>query len=201
MSDRIDVPADSPADRFWTFSVAVYGAPEVAAACLGLQDGCGLDVNLLLFCCWSAAEGAPALGDVKIAEAVAAIRSWRERAIAPLRAIRRDLKNPVDGIDPPTREAFRKRVAALELEAERVTQRLLVAAVPCSVDIRATVAERLAAGAANVVGYAVAAGIDPVDQRAGLSTLLGAALGVSPATADQATEQAIRSRAVASAAL
>jgi len=41
----------SPADRFWAFSLALYGKPGVAPALLGLQDRLGVDVNLLLFCC------------------------------------------------------------------------------------------------------------------------------------------------------
>ena len=43
--------------RFWAFSLDVYGRPGVAPACLALQDRHGLDVNLLLFCCWAASQG------------------------------------------------------------------------------------------------------------------------------------------------
>ena len=43
--------------RFWAFSLEVYGRPGVAPACLALQDRHGLDVNLLLFCCWAASQG------------------------------------------------------------------------------------------------------------------------------------------------
>ena len=49
---------DFPAHPFWDFSLALYRKPGVAAACLRLQDGPGLDVNLLLYACWTAANGA-----------------------------------------------------------------------------------------------------------------------------------------------
>ncbi|HEX6103216.1 MAG TPA: TIGR02444 family protein, partial [Alphaproteobacteria bacterium] len=38
---------------FWSFSVALYGRPGVAPACLALQDRFGCDVNLLLFAIWA----------------------------------------------------------------------------------------------------------------------------------------------------
>lgn len=39
-------------NRFWRFSLAVYAAPGVADECLALQERCGIDVNILLFCAW-----------------------------------------------------------------------------------------------------------------------------------------------------
>ena len=41
-----------PPTPFWDFSLAVYGRPGVAPACLALQQRHGADVNLLLFCAW-----------------------------------------------------------------------------------------------------------------------------------------------------
>ena len=34
---------------FWRFSLTYYGQPGVSDACIALQDGCGVDVNLLLY--------------------------------------------------------------------------------------------------------------------------------------------------------
>ena len=34
---------------FWSFSLKVYAAPDVGDECISLQDGYGIDVNLLLF--------------------------------------------------------------------------------------------------------------------------------------------------------
>ena len=39
---------------FWRFSLRFYRLPGVADACIALQDGCGVDVNILLFLLWLA---------------------------------------------------------------------------------------------------------------------------------------------------
>ena len=44
------------AESFWDFSLALYGRPGVAPALIGLQDRLGLDVNMLLYCCWAGIE-------------------------------------------------------------------------------------------------------------------------------------------------
>ena len=41
---------------FWRFSLKFYGQSGVSDACIALQDGCGIDVNLLLFLFWLASE-------------------------------------------------------------------------------------------------------------------------------------------------
>ena len=73
---------------FWTFSLALYDQPGVAAACIELQDRHGLDVNLVLFACYASARGirlAPADIDV-LEDTVADIR---ETLVKPVRVLRR----------------------------------------------------------------------------------------------------------------
>ncbi len=193
MSDNTE-PGQAAA-RFWNHSVALYGKAGVEAACLALQDDCGLDVNILLFCCWTAAEGAPALGEDRLARAIDAQRSWRQRAIAPLRAVRRDLKSPVANLDETSREAFRQQVAAIEREAERIAQGLLVAAVPCAADAGRAAQQGLATAAANLVDYAALTCTDPATARhVGLGVILSAAFDVSAERAGQAIQASLRSR-------
>ena len=193
MTDAKALPGDA-ADRLWAFSVAIYGKSEVAPVCLALQDDHGLDVNVLLFCCWAAAEGAPPLADAAIADAVAATEPWRARAVAPLRAVRRDLKRAVVRLADARREDFRQRVAALELEAERLTQGLLVQAVPVVPDPARTPEQRLWAGAVNLAGYAAARQPSPAPD-AELAVVLASAMDAPAAAALTAVEAAIRSRA------
>ena len=78
---------------FWTFSLALYRTPGVPAACIVLQDECGVDVNVLLFALWLAKEGR-ALRSDDLAEADLAISAWRNEAVRPLRAVRRFLRFP-----------------------------------------------------------------------------------------------------------
>ena len=48
---------DVQGSLFWRFSLRFYRAPGVADACIALQDGYGVDVNILLFLLWLACEG------------------------------------------------------------------------------------------------------------------------------------------------
>ena len=44
----------SAGSPFWRFSLRFYRLPEVADACITLQEQAGVDVNLLLFLLWHA---------------------------------------------------------------------------------------------------------------------------------------------------
>ena len=111
-------PQGSP---FWRFSLQFYRQPAVAEACIALQEEAGVDVNLLMFLFWQAGKqrkfAAP-----EVAGLDARIRDWREATVIPLRAVRRDLKVPPDLVARATAEAFRTRIKAVELEAERLQQ-------------------------------------------------------------------------------
>jgi uncharacterized protein (TIGR02444 family) len=114
-------PQGSP---FWHFSLAFYRAPEVAEACLRLQDEAGADVNLLFFLLWNASlKRRFSVADVAAADRHVA--EWRQAAIVPLRAIRRALKSAPVMLDHGTSEVFRTKVKGLELEAERLQQQAL----------------------------------------------------------------------------
>jgi uncharacterized protein (TIGR02444 family) len=119
-----DAPApEGLADEFWAFSLALYAHPQVAAACLRLQDAHGLDVNLLLLCCFLARGGRGRLSAAALAAAEARAAPWRARVLAPLREARRALKTMIS----PGAPALHAEVARIELAAEREAQRLLFA--------------------------------------------------------------------------
>jgi uncharacterized protein (TIGR02444 family) len=106
---------------FWTFTLALYGKPGVAPALIGLQDRLGLDVNMLLYCCW-AGTGGRLLSheDLKAVETLA--EPWQSEVVRPLRALRRRLKGGFAPIPADRVEAFRKRVNELEIEGEHIVQ-------------------------------------------------------------------------------
>jgi uncharacterized protein (TIGR02444 family) len=106
---------------FWRFSLQFYRQPAVADACIALQEEAGVDVNLLLFLLWHAAQQR-AFSPSEIAAIEARIGPWREATVVPLRAVRRALKSPPALVAPATAEAFRTRIKAVELEAERLQQ-------------------------------------------------------------------------------
>lgn len=132
-------------EEFWSFSLAVYDRAKETA--LVLQDRHGLDVNLLLFCCWTASEG-HSLSERDAREIVDAIRPWRENVVEPLRAARRWLKN----VDRPTgTQTLRRRVLDLELEGERLQQSLITLTAMDMAHARADAGAELAA--ANLDSY------------------------------------------------
>jgi uncharacterized protein (TIGR02444 family) len=114
--------APSSGSPFWRFSLGFYRLPGVAEACIKLQEEAGADVNLLLFLLWHGAQKRR-LSHQEVEGLEQEIAVWRELAVVPLRAIRRALKSPAPGlIEAGAAEAFRTRIKAVELEAERLQQ-------------------------------------------------------------------------------
>ena len=109
-----------PSNPFWDFSLEIYRKPGVPQACLALQDGCGVDVNLLLFCCW-----AGPLDEAGVCQAVAAVAQWQIEVVRPLRAVRRLLKTDIERVSQDRREALRQEIKASELAAEHIEQLVL----------------------------------------------------------------------------
>ena len=109
---------------FWRFSLGLYGRSGVEQACLGLQNACGADVNLLLYCCWMGRQGR-ALTKRTLRRAIAATKPWQQNVVHPLRRARRALKQPSPAIPEPWRARLRRTVFRLELDAEYVEQLLL----------------------------------------------------------------------------
>jgi uncharacterized protein (TIGR02444 family) len=125
VSDR----AEWPAEPFWDYSLELYRRPGVEDACLELQRRHGLDVNLLLLCCWLGARGV-ALDRATLQRAELAVRDWQVEVVRPMRAVRRRLKIKLENPDPMSvhegwpdlARALRRRALALEIDAERLAQ-------------------------------------------------------------------------------
>lgn len=119
MDEDLRAPGMGPGERFWAFSLELYGRHGVSAACVDVQDRFGVDVVLALWVLWVASErGAPSRAEVDRAIAVSA--PWRAAAVAPIRAVRRALKPGVDGWASERVQAYRRSVQRIELEAERL---------------------------------------------------------------------------------
>jgi uncharacterized protein (TIGR02444 family) len=111
-------PAGSP---FWRFSLGYYRQPGIGDACIALQDGAGVDVNLLLFLLWQASVGRT-FAVAEVDELERRIGAWRSMTVIPLRHIRRALRSPPALVEGAAAEAFRNKIKAVELEAERLQQ-------------------------------------------------------------------------------
>ncbi len=121
-----DTQAQTETTPFWRFSLQFYRLSGVSDACIALQDDCGVDVNLLLFLFWLASEGR-ALAVEEVKKLDNNVCTWRELTIVPIRDTRRKLKGARTLVDAGRQEAFRNKVKAVELEAERLQQEALYA--------------------------------------------------------------------------
>ena len=102
--------------KFWTFSLELYNAEGVAAACLELQDAYQLDVNLILFCFWHGSAYGKI--DQELLQNIIKLSvEWRSGVVQPLRSARSWMKlnsNPSEQFD-----SLRERIKADELMAEK----------------------------------------------------------------------------------
>ncbi|MBE9555123.1 MAG: TIGR02444 family protein [Proteobacteria bacterium] len=149
-----------PAHPFWGWSLEIYGRPGVEETLLDLQDRLGLDVNLLLFACWTGATGRGRLAGGEWTRLIDGTADWRANVVEPLRAIRRHLK---DLGDKPGATALYETIKALELEAEHAAQ-LAIACMATDIgesDVAAAI--QIADASANLEGCIAAAGLSLSD--------------------------------------
>ena len=148
---------DAAAAEFWRFSLAVYGKPGVAPACLLLQDQFGRDINLALYCCWLGASGRGRLTRDALASADAVIAPWRHQVVENFRAARRAIKEAaLAGTD-----TLYAKAKAVELEAERALQARLADRAPPS-DPTLVARDRFDAAIANLTLYVGDAPAGPI---------------------------------------
>lgn len=104
------LPADLQTDTpLWSFALSCWKKPEIASACLTLQQQ-GWSVTRILCACWQTSLGRPYDGYEN-----ATLTEWRERVTVALRTIKKSI--------PKTSGAccnLRTGVGQMELEAERV---------------------------------------------------------------------------------
>jgi uncharacterized protein (TIGR02444 family) len=143
-----DAGPSSHGSPFWRFSLQFYRLPKVADACIAVQEDAGVDVNLLLFLLWHARQRRR-LSKADVAALEAKIAPWRDVTVIPLRSVRRALKSPPALVEASTAEAFRNRIKAVELEAERLQQEAMYALAP----LGAEVASPDEAARANIAAY------------------------------------------------
>ena len=130
--------------KFWNFSVELYGRPGVAEACLELQDSHGMDVNLLLLCFWYG-NSFGSFDKLLLEELVKFSITWKQGIVQPLRTVRRWMKNQTQLVSENQAAQFqslRERIESEELSAEKIQQEMLevitLQAKPGSIDTGST---------------------------------------------------------------
>ena len=107
-------------ETFWNYSIRTY--EKLNSPFIFLQDHAGLDVNLLLFCCWVGQAGR-VLSDKQIILLCEKVMPVRDNLINPLRNARKFAKTLGVISDP---ERFKNNILSIELESERVEQAILL---------------------------------------------------------------------------
>ncbi len=116
------------ANIFWDWSIERYRREGVDEAALKLQDECGFNINILLWCCWTA-EIYPDLSEMVVLKAIEISLPWAKQVTIPLRRARQALKfkpcSPPNGISESTVEHLRQIIKEAELEAEKIEETML----------------------------------------------------------------------------
>jgi len=162
---------------FWNFSLEVYSGEGVARCCIDLQERHGLDVNVLLFCCWIGASGRGRLQADELKRLCGRIGNWQRDIVMPLRAARRRLATGENLPIPPDEaaSALRRRIADAEIEAEHVEQLMLAESYAAPGNRDRPAKERLAACLANLGLYSQLLGIKVERRdRVAVATILSA---------------------------
>lgn len=111
-----------PSTSLWEFSSTIYRKPGIEKALLTLQRRFGVDVNMLLLCCWAARYRHQKMTASGMAELMAKARIWQSEVVRPLRLLRNRLKVGFASVPRLDTHALRGKVLALEIEAEQMEQ-------------------------------------------------------------------------------
>ena len=107
---------------FWNFSLEVYSKKGVSDACIALQEKCGVDVNILLFCCWTASVGHPVLSKHEVTLLCRTAADWNNDIVQKLRSVRKSFKIKNYKCNEEEVRQLQKQVLEVEIKAEQIEQ-------------------------------------------------------------------------------
>ncbi|TNE34310.1 MAG: TIGR02444 family protein [Alphaproteobacteria bacterium] len=142
-----------PPSQLWDFAVRIYNDRAVEGACLRLQDRRGLDVNLVLFCVWAAASGRGRLSEEELEAALEASLVWQAEVVAPLRHVRRFLKNQPGPGDSRLGAELARGIAESELFSEHMEIQILTEILGRPATGSFDIQDRAEAAADNFTAY------------------------------------------------
>ena len=152
--------ARAPLERhvsLWDFAVATYRRPAVEEVCLALQDDHGQCVPLLLWRLWALNR---LIDATDLRRAVDVARKWETAVVAPLRSVRRELRESFPAVADDARLAMRERLKADELQAEHVLleslDRLTIVGDGAPADAADALAELVAAWGGDAPAHVLA---------------------------------------------
>lgn len=107
---------------FWNFSLEVYSKKGVSDACIALQEKCGVDVNILLFCCWTASVGHPVLSKHEVTLLCRSAADWNYDIVQKLRSVRKSFKIKNYECDEEEVRQLQNQILEVEIKAEQIEQ-------------------------------------------------------------------------------
>lgn len=148
-------------ETFWDYSIRTYRTEGVPEACLALQDESGVDVNMLLFCCWFGVTRGPHQTE-SFQQVFVFSENWANKVVRPLRQVRTWMK--LDGCHAPHMPTdscmeFREKVKGVEFTAEKMQQDVLESIVVSIPEQDLTLIEQLDSIVSNIHQYFIAASI------------------------------------------
>jgi uncharacterized protein (TIGR02444 family) len=111
-----------PSHEFWHYSLKLYSKIPVKDACLHLQNFYGVDVNLILFCCWLAVTERGQISSQQWPFLLSQVDTWQRGIVGGLRNIRSLLSN---FSDLKWASELRKEILLCELTGEHIEQLML----------------------------------------------------------------------------
>jgi uncharacterized protein (TIGR02444 family) len=109
----------------WEFALAFYAQPMMAETCVYLQDNFKVNVCLLIGLRWLDESG-KFLSAAELANLQAHIHVWTQEVVAPLRGLRRLLKQPVAGYP---QDEIQLQIRTAIKQAELLAEKKLLAAI------------------------------------------------------------------------
>jgi len=107
---------------FCKFVKQVQAQNQVKNALIGLQQRLNLNVNILLFCCWTAQIGHKQMNKKDILDILAAISPWHEKIVLALKKLR---KRAQQETTKPTLRKISKLILEKEIAANQIEQKIL----------------------------------------------------------------------------
>ena len=161
---------------FWDLSIKVYGTDGVPAACLVLQEKCGIDVNVMLFCSWVGHSGHGVMNGDELTRTLDAVSEWHDHIVRALRAVRQRLRGGLPPAPEALSAALRRRILKIEVDCEHTEQLMLADTLERKPDDSLAPERRAADALANIANYfsrrEIVADGEDADQ---LAIILGAA--------------------------
>ncbi|MEM6414732.1 MAG: TIGR02444 family protein [Pseudomonadota bacterium] len=135
MSSETCESNDIIAEEFWNWSVTYYSRAGISDALLTLQNNYSANINLVLWCLWQSEH---LLSLQEISDAASSIQPFNQSVTQKLREARvhlKSLRGPSETkhssdltgcADDDVADSLRKQILSVELEAERLEQKIIV---------------------------------------------------------------------------